>query len=53
VLILKGTTQDLSRRGAVYTIPFKYTIHSEPVSSFLGLPYQAVLEFHRKKLKPV
>jgi hypothetical protein len=53
MLILKGTTQDISRRGAVYTILFKYTIHSEPVSSFLGLPYPAVLEFHREKLKPV
>jgi hypothetical protein len=53
MLILKDTTQDFSRRGAVYTIPFKYTIHSKPVSSFLGLPYPAVLEFHRKKLKPV
>jgi hypothetical protein len=53
MLILKGTTQDFSRRGAVYTIHFKYTIHSEPLSSFLGLPYPAVLEFQRKKLKPV
>jgi len=53
MLILKDTTQDFSRRGAVYTIHFKYTIHSKPVSSFLGLPYPAVLEFHRKKLKPV
>jgi hypothetical protein len=53
MLILKDTTQDFSRRGAVYTIHFKYTIHSKALSSFLGLPYLAVLEFQRKKLKPV
>jgi hypothetical protein len=53
MLVLKGTTQDFFRRGAVYTTCFKYTILSKPVSGFLLLPNPAVLEFRRKKLKPV